>query len=69
LYQAHGDSGYFAGRTGYWRYIEQKPLRLISMDIRGSIPGLRGYGLFTRSVGGDRYRQKEMYTFEDRGGK
>jgi len=73
VYQApRGTSDILPAEQPYWRYIEQ---------MAGEVAALYGYqridtpifedtGLFTRGVGeGTDIVEKEMYTFEDKGGK
>ena len=55
----------------YWRYIEQKVVdvcRLYGYE-RIDVPAFEDTGLFSRSIGeGTDIVEKEMYTFEDKGG-
>ncbi|MEC9309067.1 MAG: histidine--tRNA ligase [Chloroflexota bacterium] len=55
----------------YWRYIQSKAVQLITTYGFGRIdsPVFEDSGLFVRSVGeGTDIVEKEMYTFDDRGG-
>lgn len=55
----------------YWRYIQSKAVELITTYGFGRIdsPVFEDSGLFVRSVGeGTDIVEKEMYTFDDRGG-
>ena len=55
----------------YWRYIQSKAVELITAYGFGRIdsPVFEDSGLFVRSVGeGTDIVEKEMYTFDDRGG-
>jgi len=72
LYQApRGTSDILPREQAYWRYIEQKAVNLCQLYgyERIDTPAFEDTGLFARSVGEDTdIVQKEMYTFEDRGG-
>ena len=55
----------------YWRYVEAKAVDLANRYGFGRIdtPAFEDANLFVRSVGeGTDIVEKEMYTFEDRGG-
>lgn len=55
----------------YWRYVEQKAAHICQLYgyERIDVPVFEDAGLFNRSVGeGTDIVDKEMYTFEDRGG-
>jgi len=72
LYRApRGTSDILPKEQAYWRYIEQKAVKLCQLYgyERLDVPVFEDTGLFTRSVGGGTdIVEKEMYTFEDRGG-
>ncbi len=72
MYQApRGTTDILPGEQAYWRYIEQKAVSICQLYgyERIDTPVLEDTGLFTRSVGaGTDIVEKEMYTFEDRGG-
>jgi len=72
LYRApRGTSDILPEEQNYWSYVKQKAAdicRLYGYE-RIDIPAFEDAGLFTRSVGeGTDIVEKEMYTFEDRGG-
>ncbi len=72
MYQApRGTSDILPQEQAYWRYVEQKAVNACQLYgyERIDVPAFEDTGLFTRSAG--EYTdivQKEMYTFEDRGG-
>jgi len=72
LYQApRGTSDILAEEQAYWRHIEQKVAYICQLYgyERIDTPAFEDTGLFTRSVGEETdIVQKQMYTFEDRGG-
>jgi len=72
LYQApRGTSDILPQEQPYWRYIEQKAVNLCQLYgyERIDTPAFEDAGLFVRTVGkGTDIVEKEMYTFEDRGG-
>jgi histidyl-tRNA synthetase len=72
LYRApRGTTDLLPARQKYWRYIESKAVALAQRYGFGRIdtPVFEDSGLFVRSVGeGTDIVEKEMYTFEDRGG-
>ena len=72
MYQApRGTTDILPGEQAYWRYIEQKVADVCQLYgyERIDTPAFEDTGLFTRSVGAETdIVQKEMYTFEDRGG-
>jgi len=72
VYQApRGTSDILPEDQPYWRYIEQKAAEVASLFGYKSIdtPVFEETSLFIRGVGeGTDIVQKEMYTFEDRGG-
>ena len=66
-----GTSDLLPEQQKYWRYIESKAMELAGEYGFGRIdtPVFEDSGLFIRSVGeGTDIVEKEMYTFEDRGG-
>ena len=66
-----GTSDLLPGQQKYWRYIESKAMELASEYGFGRIdtPVFENSDLFIRSVGeGTDIVEKEMYTFDDRGG-
>ncbi|MDP2931397.1 MAG: histidine--tRNA ligase [Chloroflexota bacterium] len=68
---ARGTTDILPEEQVYWRYIEQKAASLAQLYgyERIDTPVFEETGLFTRSVGENTdIVQKEMYTFEDRGG-
>jgi histidyl-tRNA synthetase len=72
LYQApRGTSDILPQEQAYWRYVEQKIVDICQLFgyERIDAPAFEDAGLFSRSVGeGTDIVEKEMYTFEDRGG-
>ncbi len=72
MYQApRGTSDILPKEQAYWRYIEQKVVNVCQLYgyERIDSPIFEDTGLFTRSIGeGTDIVEKEMYTFEDRGG-
>ena len=72
LFQApRGTTDLLPEEQKYWRYIQSKAVELVSVYGFGRIdsPVFEDSGLFIRSVGEGTYIvEKEMYTFEDRGG-
>ena len=72
MYQApRGTSDILPGEQAYWRYIEQKAAHICQLYgyERIDAPAFEDTGLFARSVGEETdIVEKEMYTFEDRGG-
>jgi len=72
LYKApRGTSDILPKEQAYWRYVEQKAVKLSELYgyERIDAPVFEDAGLFSRSVGeGTDIVDKEMYTFEDRGG-
>ncbi|MFC1919082.1 histidine--tRNA ligase [Chloroflexota bacterium] len=72
MYQApRGTSDILPQEQAYWRYIEQKVASVCQLYgyERIDVPAFEDAGLFSRSVGeGTDIVEKEMYTFEDRGG-
>jgi len=72
LYQApRGTSDILPQERAYWRFIEQKVAEMASLYgyERLDAPAFEDTKLFSRSVGEDTdIVNKEMYTFEDRGG-
>jgi len=72
VYRApRGTADLLPDRQKYWRYIESKAMALAQQYGFGRIdtPAFEDSGLFVRSVGeGTDIVEKEMYTFEDRGG-
>jgi histidyl-tRNA synthetase len=72
LYQApRGTSDILPQEQAYWRYVEQKAIDVCQLYgyERIDVPTFEDAGLFSRSVGeGTDIVEKEMYTFEDRGG-
>ena len=72
MYQApRGTSDILPEEQPYWRYIEQKAAEVAHLYgyRRIDIPTFEDTRLFTRSVGESTdIVQKEMYSFEDRGG-
>ena len=72
LFQApRGTTDLLPEEQKYWRYIQSKAVELVSVYGFGRIdsPVFEDSGLFIRSVGeGTDIVEKEMYTFEDRGG-
>ena len=72
MYRApRGTSDILPKEQAYWRYIEQKVVNICQLYgyERIDAPAFEDYRLFSRSVGeGTDIVEKEMYTFEDRGG-
>ncbi len=72
MYRApRGTSDILPQEQAYWRYVEQKAFNICQLYgyERIDTPAFEDAGLFTRSVGeGTDIIEKEMYTFEDRGG-
>ena len=72
MFQApRGTADRLPAEQKYWRYIESKAVALAQSYGFGRIdsPVFEDAGLFVRSVGeGTDIVEKEMYTFEDRGG-
>jgi len=72
LYRApRGTSDILPKEQAYWRYIEQKVVNACQLYgyERIDAPAFEDTRLFSRSVGeGTDIVEKEMYTFEDRGG-
>jgi len=72
LYRApRGTSDILPKEQAYWRYIEQKVVNVCQLYgyERIDAPAFEDTGLFARSMGeGTDIVEKEMYTFEDRGG-
>jgi len=72
LYQApRGTSDILPPEQTYWRYVERKAIDICQLYgyQRIDAPAFEDIGLFARSVGKETdIVNKEMYTFEDRGG-
>jgi len=72
VYQApRGTSDILPEEQAYWRYVEQKVANICQLYgyERIDAPTFEDTGLFIRTVGeGTDIVEKEMYTFEDRGG-
>ncbi|MDO8716555.1 MAG: histidine--tRNA ligase [Dehalococcoidales bacterium] len=72
MYQApRGTADILPQEQPYWRYVEEKAARICQLYgyERIDFPAFEDAGLFHRSVGeGTDVVDKEMYTFEDRGG-
>ncbi|MBA7507324.1 Histidine--tRNA ligase [subsurface metagenome] len=72
MYRApRGTSDILPKEQAYWRYIEQKVVDICQLYgyQRIDAPAFEDTGLFTRSMGeGTDIVEKEMYTFEDKGG-
>jgi histidyl-tRNA synthetase len=72
LYRApRGTSDILPQEQAYWRYIEQKAVNVCQLYGYGRIdvPAFEDTRLFSRSIGeGTDIVEKEMYTFEDKGG-
>lgn len=72
MYQApRGTTDILPQEQAYWRYVEQKIANICQLYgyERIDVPAFEDAGLFSRSVGeGTDIVEKEMYTFEDRGG-
>lgn len=66
-----GTSDILPEEQAYWSYIEQKAVRLCKLYgyVRIDTPTFEDKCLFSRSIGeGTDIVEKEMYTFEDKGG-
>jgi histidyl-tRNA synthetase len=66
-----GTSDILPDEQAYWRFIEQKAVNICQLYgyERIDAPAFEETGLFTRSVGeGTDIVDKQMYTFEDKGG-
>ena len=66
-----GTADHLPEEQKYWRYIESKAIEVAGLFGYGRIdtPAFEDSNLFIRSVGeGTDIVEKEMYTFEDRGG-
>ena len=66
-----GTADHLPEEQKYWRYIESKAVEIANRFGYGRIdtPAFEDSNLFIRSVGeGTDIVEKEMYTFEDRGG-
>jgi histidyl-tRNA synthetase len=72
LYRApRGTSDILPEEQAYWRHVERMAVRLCELYGYGRIdtPTFEDVGLFSRSIGeGTDIVEKEMYTFEDKGG-
>ena len=72
MYRApRGTSDILPKEQPYWRFIEQKVVNICQLYgyERIDVPAFEDTGLFSRSIGEETdIVQKEMYTFEDRGG-
>lgn len=72
MYQApRGTQDILPEEQAYWRYVEQKAAHICQLYgyERIDTPVIEDAGLFNRSVGeGTDIVDKEMYTFDDRGG-
>ncbi|MFC2017313.1 histidine--tRNA ligase [Chloroflexota bacterium] len=72
MYRApRGTSDILPEEQAYWRYVEQKAVNVCQLYgyERIDAPTFEDAGLFTRSMGaGTDIVEKEMYTFEDKGG-
>jgi len=72
LYQApRGTSDILPQEQTYWRYVERNAANVCQLYgyERIDVPAFEDAKLFSRSVGeGTDIVEKEMYTFEDRGG-
>ncbi|MBI2850234.1 MAG: histidine--tRNA ligase [Chloroflexi bacterium] len=72
MYQApRGTVDILPQEQAYWRYVEQKAAHICQLYgyERIDTPAIEDAGLFNRSVGeGTDIVDKEMYTFDDRGG-
>jgi histidyl-tRNA synthetase len=72
LYRApRGTSDILPEEQAYWRYVEQKLVKLCELYgyERIDTPTFEDVRLFSRSIGtGTDIVEKEMYTFEDKGG-
>jgi len=72
LYRApRGTADILPGEQPYWRYVEQKAVNICQLYgyERIDAPVFEDAGLFIRTVGaGTDIVEKEMYTFQDKGG-
>ncbi|MBI4186403.1 MAG: histidine--tRNA ligase [Chloroflexi bacterium] len=72
MYQApRGTSDILPGEQVYWRYVEQQAVAICQLYgyERIDLPAFEDTRLFSRSIGEETdIVQKEMYTFEDKGG-
>ena len=72
MYRApRGTSDILPKEQAYWRYVEQKVVNICQLYgyERIDVPAFEDTGLFSRSIGEETdIVQKQMYTFEDRGG-
>ncbi len=72
MYRApRGTSDILPEEQAYWRYVEQKAVKLCELYgyERIDTPTFEDLGLFSRSIGaGTDIVEKEMYTFRDKGG-
>ncbi len=72
MYRApRGTSDILPEEQAYWRYVEQKVVKLCELYgyERIDTPTFEDLGLFSRSIGaGTDIVEKEMYTFRDKGG-
>jgi histidyl-tRNA synthetase len=72
VYQApRGTTDILPGEQPYWRYVEQKAVNICQLYgyERIDAPVFEDSGLFIRTVGaGTDIVEKEMYTFQDKGG-
>jgi histidyl-tRNA synthetase len=72
LYRApRGTSDILPQEQAYWRYVEKRAVGLCELYgyQRIDTPTFEDWGLFSRSIGeGTDIVEKEMYTFEDKGG-
>ena len=72
MYRApRGTSDILPQEQAYWRYVEHRAVRLCELYgyQRIDTPAFEDLGLFSRSIGeGTDIVEKEMYTFEDKGG-
>ena len=72
MYRApRGTSDILPKEQAYWRYVEQKVVNICRLYgyERIDSPAFEDTRLFSRSVGeGTDIVEKQMYTFEDRGG-
>ena len=72
MYRApRGTTDILPEEQAYWRYIEQKAAYICQLYgyERIDSPAFEDTALFTRSIGtGTDIVEKEMYTFEDKGG-
>jgi histidyl-tRNA synthetase len=72
LYRApRGTSDILPQEQAYWRYVEHRAVGLCGLYgyQRIDTPTFEDWGLFSRSIGeGTDIVEKEMYTFEDKGG-